>query len=290
MRFGLSLAALAVSSLGLAQLPDVAVFTDLRPTLSLRDKEDIVVRWLDPEGRPSIVGIRFALENGARIKVTQRMQRVPGDPDQLDEAWISLNDEWLLGKQYVPFGVKSLYRESVPGISFNTQLVFDGIPAEAAVFDSGVARPRGFSARIGRPQLGISLAAGDHLAVQGTSLLPFRSPGQAELKGGGWRLAYGLDSTINFASFKLEAEHLVLKDAQAPTSGDRSYSQVKAFIPLPLLPYSLEAIYSHDWTNKDGVLGAAATIPVDMKTSMRPLIRFDKHGFREAALTLRIKL
>ncbi len=290
MRFGVTLAALAVASVGLAQLPDVAVFTDLRPTLSLRDKEEIVVRWLDPEGRPSIVGIRFALENGARIKVTQRMQRVPGDPDQLDEAWVSVNDEWLLGKQYVPFGLRSLYRESVPAISFNTQLVFDGIPAEAAIFDAGVARPRGFSVRVGRPQLGVSVAAGDHLAVQGTSLLPFRSPGQAESKGGGWRLAYGIDSTINFATFKLEAEHLVLRTAQAPTAGDRSYSQVRAYFPLPALPYSLEAIYSHDWTRKDGVLGAATTIPIDLKTSIRPLIRFDKHGFREAALTLRIKL
>lgn len=290
MRRTLLFGVLALAGFSQAQMPDVAVFADFRPTLTLRKGQDTVVRWLDPEGRVSIVGLRLGLENGAKVKVTQRMQRVPGDTDQLDEAWISWNDEWLFGKQYVPFGLRSLYRESVPAISFSTQLVFDGIPAEAAVFDAGEARPRGFSARIGRPSFGVSVATGDHLAVQGTSLLPFRTPGQAESKGGGWTLAYGADAKATLGPVKLEGEVLFLKGAQSPTQHDRAYTQIRAFFQAPSLPYTLEAIYSHDWHDKAGILGGATTIPVDAKTSLRPLIRFDKHGFREAALTLRIKL
>ncbi len=280
----------AACGAALAQLPDVAVFADLRPTLTLRKGEDPYVRWLDPEGRVSIVGLRLGLENGGKVKVTQRMQRVPGDTDQLDEAWISINEEWTLGKQYLPFGLRSLYRESVPAISFNTQLVFDAIPAEAALFDAGEARPRGFSVRIGRPSFGVSIASGDHLAVQGTSLLPFRTPGQAESTGGGWSLAFGADGQLSLGSARIEGEVLFLRGPQSPTTDNRAYTNIRAFFRAVPFPYTLEAMYSHDWRNESGVLGAAATIPLDAKTSLRPLVRFDRAGFREAAVTFRLKL
>lgn len=290
MRHLLVMGLTAAGGAALAQLPDVAVFADLRPTLTFRNGEDPFVRWLDPEGRVSIVGLRLGLENGAKVKVTQRMQRVPGDTDQLDEAWISINDEWILGKQYVPFGLRSLYRESVPAISFNTQLVFDAIPAEASLFDAGEARPRGFSVRIGRPSFGVSIASGDHLAVQGTSLLPFRTPGQAERFGGGWTLAFGADGQLTFGSSRVEGEMIFLRGPQSPTHEERAYTNLRAYIQVPTFPYTLEAMYSHDWREGEGVLGGAATIPLDAKASLRPLIRFDRNGFREAAVTFRLKL
>lgn len=290
MRHLLLIGLAAICGTALAQLPDVAVFADLRPTLTLRQGEVPFVRWLDPEGRVSIVGLRLGLENGAKVKVTQRMQRVPGDTDQLDEAWISINDEWTLGKQYLPFGLRSLYRESVPAISFNTQLVFDAIPAEAALFDAGEARPRGFSMRIGRPSFGVSIASGDHLAVQGTSLLPFRTPGQAEREGGGWTLAFGADAQLRVGSARLEGEVLFLRGPQFPTSESQAFTTIKAFFHARPLPYTLEAMYSHDWRMNEGILGAAATIPLDAKASLRPLIRFDRSGPREASVTFRLKL
>jgi len=284
------LGGVAVCGSALAQLPDVSVFADLRPTLTCRKDEVPFVRWLDPEGRVSIVGLKLGLENGAKVKVTQRMQRVPGDSDQLDEAWISINDEWILGKQYLPFGLRGLYRESVPAISFNTQLVFDSIPAEAALFDGGEARPRGFSVRLGRPSFGVSIASGDHLAVQGTSLLPFRTPGQAERKGGGWTLALGADAQVTVGSARFEGEVLLLRGPQFPTSESQAYTTIRAFFRAAPLPYTLEAMYSHDWREDEGILGAATTIPLDAKTSLRPLIRFDRGGLREAAVTFRLKL
>lgn len=290
MRLLFLLALAAVTGAALAQLPDVSVFADLRPTLTLRRDEVPFVRWLDPEGRVSIVGLSLGLENGAKVKVTQRMQRVPGDTDQLDEAWISINEEWTLGKQYLPFGLRALYRESVPAISFNTQLVFDAIPAEASLFDAGEARPRGFSLRIGRPAFGVSIASGDHLAVQGTSLLPFRTPGEAESKGGGWTLAFGADGQITIGSARLEGEVLVLRGPQFPTTDSQAYTTIKAFFRASPLPYTLEAMYSHDWRQDEGILGAATTIPLDAKASLRPLIRFDRSGLREAAVTFRLKL
>lgn len=286
-------AVLALSCLGAAasaQLPDVAPFADFRFTLRWAEKEKPLVRWTDVDGRASVVGLRFALDNGMRVKVAQRLQKVPGDPDQIDEAWVNLKGEWQAGKQYLPFGRKVLVRESVPALLFNTSLVFEGLPAEAAVFDGGKGRPRGVALRIGRPQWGISAAIGDHLVVQGTSMTPFRAPGQAPGKDRGHRAAYGVDGGFSIAGASVGAEFLLLRDGHTNDDRDQELSDIRATVRLPVAGATLEAGWARNWTFNEDVGRLGAAIPIDFRTSLRPVFRFDRSGFRDLSFVLWIRL
>jgi hypothetical protein len=274
----------------LAQLPDVSVYADLRATVRQQDDGRLNLRWVDPEGRVSVVGLRFVLENGSRIKVSQRFQKVPGDPDALDEAWISLNDEWVFGKLYLPFGRQFLVRESVPAVQFTTQLALDAIPVTVAVFDGGDGRPRGVAFRLGREEYGFSAAFGDHLGVQGTTLSPFRNPGQAPGKGRGWKTLYGADGRLTIGSVRLEGELLLIRNGH--TSGDVNLgcTDIRAFWKPIGSPFSFEAAWSRSWSDSDDVLRFGLTAPLSEKVSLRPPVRIDKDGLREASVTCWLRL
>lgn len=287
---GAGLAAGALATAAQAQLPDVAVFADLRPTLRFESSEAPVLRWLDQEGRASVVGLRFVLENGSRVKLSQRFQKVPGDPDSLDEYWISLNDEWQVGKQYLPFGQKGLIRESVVAARFNTALIIDGLPAEVAAFDGGNGFPRGVCFRIGRQALGVSAAIGDHIGVQGTSLTPLRNPGQAPGQGRGWKSVFGADGTWTKGPLRLTGELVVLRNGHTSDDRNEAIIDLKAAYALPLAGIVADAAWTRSWGESKDMIRLGALVPLSEKASIRPLLRFDRNGFRDLAVTCWVRL
>jgi hypothetical protein len=289
-RLLISAAAAAWAGIAAAQLPDVAVFADLRPTLRFESSEAPVLRWIDQEGRASVVGLRFVLENGSRVKLSQRFQKVPGDPDSLDEYWISLNDEWQVGKQYLPFGQKGLIRESVVAARFNTSLIIDGLPAEVAAFDGGKGFPRGVCFRLGRQALGVSAAIGDHIGVQGTSLTPLRNPGQAPGHGRGWKSAFGADGSWARGPLRLSGEIVFLRNGNTSDDRNEAITDLKASYALPVAGIVADAAWARSWGETRDVIRLGALLPMSDKASLRPLVRFDRNGFRDIAVTCWVRL
>lgn len=284
-----ALAAIFVTAGCLAQTPDVAIFSELRPSLIFRNGDLPLLRWYDIDGRSSVVGFKLALENGARVKVAQRLQRIPGDPDPLDEYFIDLRSEWKIGKQYIPFGRRMIIRESVPAVSFNTSLVFDGLPIEIAAFEGGKNYPRGISFRAGR-NVGISAGIGNHLGVQGSSLTPFRHPSEAPGKGRGYQAMYGLDASINMKGWNLGFEWASLREAENGIDPNLDLSEIRARVKFANLNTTVEAGWARSWVDATDTFRLGAEISAGPKATILPTLRFDKNGFKDICLSALIKL
>ena len=275
----------------MAQSPDVSVFADLRPTISFSSSEDTRLRWYDTSGRHSLVGFRIILENGGRMYVAQRLQKMPGDadPDSLDEWFIELPPEWRAGKQYLPFGQKNIVREAVPAIRFNTTLVFDAVPIEIAYCDAGDERPRGIVGRVGNPNLGVSVATGQHFGIQGTSFTQFRDPGMAAGKGRGYQLMYGIDGSLKFGIATISGEYVALREGETNKDADADLTDFRARFSLPMTGWFAEAAWSRSWQDKQDIYRLSAEIPAADKVSIQPFVRFDHRGFHDGGVVARLR-
>lgn len=284
-------ATLGVVAAGSAQSPDVSVFADLRPTFSFDKGEDTRLRWYDFSGRHSLVGLRVILENGGRMYVAQRLQNMNGDadPDSLDEWFIELPPEWRAGKQYLPFGQKNIVREAVPAIRFNTQLVFDAVPIEIAYCDAGSGRQIGFVGRIGSPNMGASLATGQHFGIQGTSFTQFRSPDYAAGKGHGYKLMYGFDGSVTWGRFTFSGEYVALREGETASDGDADLTDFRARFSFPIAGWFAEAAWSRSWLDRQDIYRLSAEIPAAAKVSLQPFVRFDHKGFHDGGVMARIR-
>lgn len=273
-----------------AQTPDVAIFADLRPTISTNRDEESRFRWYDLNGRHSVVGFRMVVESNARIYVAQRIQQMKGDgdPDGLDEAYIELPPEWRLGKQYIPFGARNLVRESVMGVRFNTELVFESIPTEVAYVDGGQGRPRGVVARVGGPVFGASIATGSNFGIQGTSFTQFRDPDDAVGRGRGYSLMYGADVTFRMGLVDVTAEFVSLRYGETNDDDDKDLTDIKGRISLLGLGY-VEAGWARDWDANRNVLRILAEMPAGQHAILVPCLRLDDDGFRDFGVTARIR-
>lgn len=273
----------------LSQTPDVAVFAEMRPSLMGARNGPTVLSWNDVDGYSSTVGFRLNLENGARMKVAQRLQRMPGDPDSLEEGFVELRSEWRVGKQFMPFGRKALVREAVLGATFNTRLVFDGVPIEVMAFDSGPTRPRGVSARIGS-RFGASFATGNHLVAQGGSLTPFRVLEAAPGTGRGYRLAFGADSAFGWAGGLVTVEYLGLRDGETVDDRSMDLSDLRASWKLGKAEATIEFGWARDWTEAENRFRLAGTWDVSQKVKLMPLVRFDRKGIWDFGIQAVAKL
>lgn len=284
-----ALAVLGIAAGCLAQTPDVAIFSELRPSVTFQNGERPLLRWYDIDGRSSVVGFKLALENGSRVKVSQRLQRIPGDPDPLDEYFIDLRSEWKIGKQYIPFGRRMIVREALPAVSFNTSLVFDGLPIEIAAFDGGKNYPRGVSFRAGR-SVGISAGIGNHLVIQGSSLTPFQHTSDAAGKGRGYRAMYGLDATLAMKGWNLGLEWVSLREAETALDGNQDLSDIRARIKFSDINTTIEAGWARSWIGGTDTFRLGAEVSAGPKATILPTVRFDKRGFKDICLSAFIKL
>src|SRR5688572_31745900 len=106
---------------------------DVNPHFRINADGDSNFRWYDPLGKHSTVGLSMILEPGFRVVVTEKLQRMPTDNDQLDEYYIEDEGNWRVGKQYLPFGRQTLLHESVQGGRVDTNLIIEGLPISFAV-------------------------------------------------------------------------------------------------------------------------------------------------------------
>ncbi|RYG32945.1 hypothetical protein EON81_19445, partial [bacterium] len=154
-----------------AQIPDVRVKVDLGLTTRITDQGRTTFRFFDPLGRPSIVGLSLYLEPGFRFYLGQRIQTIPGGPnDTVDELYLEDEGNWRIGRQYLPFGTGKLLAENANAIRADSNLIFEGLPLSFAAFDNGRGYAQGYVVRIGASNLGLSAALGDRIGASGTSI------------------------------------------------------------------------------------------------------------------------
>ena len=211
MRVPVVAVALALTSLCVAQVPDVQIKLDLSLAYRIDSLGQGRVRWYDYAGRYSTVGLRFTLEPGFKAVVTERLGKIPGnsDAEQLDEYFIEDPGLWRLGKQYIPFG-RGLVRESVIAARGETNLFLEGIPVVAALCDGGTGRPRGVSGRIGG-RVGLSVLVGEYFGASSTSFSPFHVPETSPGSRRGYGFAIGCDGSKRLGSWTIAGEAVALR-------------------------------------------------------------------------------
>jgi hypothetical protein len=272
-----------------AQVPDVRAHADLSLSLDYRNLSDRAnLRLYNPLGRPSTVTLTLLLETGFNVLVSERLQRLPGDStaDIFDETYVEDPGIWRIGKQYLPFGAGRLLRESVPAARIDSNLIAERAPVSLALFNGGDGRQNGFVLRVGR-SVGGTVAIGEHLGISGTSLGIVRHPEEAPGRNSGWKRAFGMDASRRFGKISLSAEiafltggplrDLAVSDLEATVFSD-NYRTVG-------LGYShASGPYNGDTLRIFGRVHAARNVDLE------PLVRWKDNAFRDASVTLRVRL
>lgn len=270
------------ASVAFAQVPDVAPFLELHPSWQVRSTKKSLFEWNDPMGRYSLVGLRMILEPGYRVYVAQRFQKIDGtgDPDTMDEYYVENRGHWRLGKQYLPFGRREILKSTVLAARFDTDLLFDALPLSIAACDGGSGRTRGVVAHIGGP-IGISLAFGNHLGIQGTDLSKFRYLEEAPGIGRGHRFAIGGDTTTSLGSAQLSLEWTSLRRGETDLDTDKDLSDVRLRYKLPGTQYRANMGWSRDWSDRKDFLTFEFDLQDNSKISYMPMLRMEGLTFHD---------
>src|ERR1035438_3057947 len=97
-----------------AQVPDASIKLNIYANYFSEQAGRTTIRLYDALGHLSTVGLRLRTDLGVQVYASQKLQLIPhgGDPDHLDEYYVESPGNWVVGKQYLPFGNGSLFHES----------------------------------------------------------------------------------------------------------------------------------------------------------------------------------
>ena len=277
-----------------AQKLDPVFYVDLRPTFTSTRGGTNEFHWYDRDARPSVVGVRLNLQNGNQIHLSQRLERIEntGDVDSLDEYTLERRGEWKLGKQYLTFGAGGLVRDSAPALSVQTHVVFDRLPATIAIAEAGPGRARGLFARVGR-DTGVSVAVGEHLANQPTSLSTIRNPEDAPGRDHGYGLILGIDARQQMGAFSVVGEFASFQQGQDTSDVDTQVSDLRATWRAAKTSRSAEISllfgWSRDWQSREDFYRISADVQVDRHFIVSPYVRFNRGALAQVGLSSRIR-
>lgn len=272
----------------IAQTPDVVIRIEANPQLRIDSDGKSSFRWYDTLGRHSTVGLSMILEPGFRLFVTERLQRMPTDDDQLDEYYLEDEGNWRVGKQYLPFGQQTLLRESVQAVRVDSTLLIEGLPVSLAFCDGGDGRQKGAVARVGT-WLGVSLALGTHFGIDGTSLALIRDPAGAPGKGRGYKQAVGVDLFKRYRGWRLQAEVVSLREGNTVADREGEVSDLSLSYQQSL-SNSLVLGWSRDWRSDADFFRAQAKLLLMRGVWLEPLLRFRGSEFYDFGMALRMKM
>lgn len=279
-----------LSGIGSAQNPDVAVFLDLRPTLTFGAGYETKYAWYDLAGRPSLAGVNLVLPNGNRAYVAQRLQRMPGtaDPDSIDEYYLEDTGRWRIGKQTLPFGSRTMMSEKVAAIRFDSRLLVSALPFQVAYCDAGPGRERGVAFRVGRG-VGVSGAFGNNFGIQASSFTQFRTPSDAPGKARGHRQALGLDATVPLRNGEFQAEYVGLRSGETALDLSKDLTDLRFIYYVPGSQSTLIVGWSRDWTDGADFFRVEGEFSLANKVRLVPFVRFDGSKSNFGA-SVRVKL
>lgn len=291
MRATTILVALAAAGSCIAQIPDLIVTVDARPTFRIGDTKDIQLRWFDLDGRPSVVGFKALLQDGNRLVVTQRLARYPGngDNDPLDEYYLEAPGDWRLGKQVLPFGQKTLYREAAVAARARTHLVFDAVPIDIAACDSGAGRPRGVIGRIGE-NTGLSFAFGNNFAVSDSAFAAIREDLHGAGANRGYQFLLGFDTVYFTYPVTVEFEAMALRQGETPADSDEEYADLRVWYAIPESSARLGFAYGHRFADRLDSFRFQGEFPIADQVLIMPFVRLGSPGLRQIGTTVRFRL
>ena len=271
-----------------AQAPDLRVRLDLALSFEGRPGGYESARLYSPLGRPSTVGLTLLLENGLNVAISERLGRLPKDPniDLFDEAYVEDPGIYRIGKQYLPFGSGRILRESVLAFRIDSNLIAENLPVSLAVAQGGKDRQNGVVLRVGRG-IGASAAFGEHFGISGTALGLVRHPDEAPGRGRGWAQAFGFDAQQRSGKVSLTGDFVAL--AGGPDPNLSVFDAEAVYVADGYR--TIGAGYSHafgreqnDFYRLFGRLRAARNIDVE------PLVRLKGNDLYDLAVTLRLRL
>lgn len=287
----LFLAAGLGSSVASAQTPDVSVKLDVRLAYGAVNGGNGEIRWYDRLGRYSTVGLAFRLEPGLRVVITEKLQRVAGraDDEPLDEYYVQNGMSWRIGRQYVPFGRDTLYREALRAVRFDTAFAVGDYPLTVVACDNGPRRTRGALAHVQAGPFGISVAGGDHFAISPTALSHLRRPEDAPGEGGGYRALYGFDMAFVRGDWTLFGEAIRFRDGHTVADVDRDAYDVGFRWDHGPDHYAILG-WTQDTAGSSGTLRLQGSSPIARHVWVEPMVRFRNGSFHDLCVALRVKL
>lgn len=283
-------AAVAAAVPAASQFPDAQIKLDLRPTYLSSAGGRTTFRWYDPMGRHSTVGLVLLLEPGFRFFVSQRIQRIDGDPDQdqLDEIYLEDPGNWKIGRAYLPFGQRNIFRESVMGAQADTQLVLAALPLSIAVCDGGKGKQRGAVGRIGG-RVGVSFAVGNHFGIAGTSLNPIRNAFDAPGAGRGHKVVIGGDYVYGIGPFTVQAEYVAFRHGETDLDTNEDVSDLRLTFRSAAPRFRLTGAWSREWNSREDFYRIEGEIALTEKVALTPFLRFSGGQWQDFGIGARVR-
>jgi hypothetical protein len=290
MRASIALLLIAIGSLGFGQTPDVRFKVDALASVRFERSSSAILRGYDIYGKPGTVGLTLVLDAGLRTFVSQRIQRPEAGMDRelLDEFYVEDQGIWKVGKQYIPFGYRSIISESVLAARADTNLLFEGLPISLAFLDAGDGRQSGVAARVGSPQWSASILAGDHFGENAASFGVIRRPELARSRGRGYQRIYGAEFIQRVGKFTFRVEGVA---AERPNSAqDDGFTVWDSTATIQTRRgLGFEFGYSRVVQTAQNFVRLGATSRLDERTTFEPVIRFRDGKFYDAAIQLRFR-
>lgn len=283
----LGLAAFAVPGAG--QVPDLSVKLDLAATY--RDNgSNRTVRLFDPFGGFSSLSFRGTLETGFRFTVVQKLQRArqDGEADGFEEYYLEDEGIWRLGKQFLPFGRQSLYREAALAARGEATLFFEGLPFQVALVDAGKGRQSGVIGRVGEA-FGLSAAFGRHFGIHGTSFALTEELERGRGRGSGYRQMLGADYAQRIGSGTAAFEYLSVSQGERPGSPNRQRWDLSYRASLGQDGSVLVGV---TWLQEEEatLIRFRGSIPAGKNLVLEPYVRSRDGKAWDGGLTMRVKL
>jgi len=236
------------------------------------------------------VGLRLRTDLGFQAYAAQKLQIIPhgGDPDQLDEYYVESPGNWVVGKQYLPFGQGSLLHESALAVRSDLFVTMLELPVTVAACDAGPGRQLGVVARVG-DHFGASAAYGQHFGIAGTSLALIRLPTRAADVGHGYHSVYGVDFDSRQDEWEFRGEALVLRAPETTT--DLTDVVVDATVHYdPSAQRGFEVGVTHSARERADFVRFQAFIKPISKVSIEPMVRFKNAQLFDVSVSLHVKL
>ena len=280
----------ACAGLAAAQTPDVQVKADLGPSFSNKTVGGSNSHWYDPFGHHSVVSLQFSLEPGFRAYVSQKIERIrhDGDTSQIDESYVEDAGVWRAGKQYLPFGLQRIMRESVVAVRSDTDLFLRVLPMSIAACDAGHGRQRGLVGRIGSNSAGVSFAIGQHFGISGTSLTEARLPEQSPGVGNGYDRVLGIDASRKLGAVSFAGEYVILRAGEHGAE-DKDAMDLTATL-APSLSRSITLGYSTATSPGIQSLRLQGSFVVAQSLWLEPWVRTRNGKVFDTGVTLRVRL
>lgn len=273
-----------------AQIPDVKVRLDaVMSYVQARDGAS-KIRYYSLFGKHGTAALIFQLEPGFTGFLSQKLERIPNDPDRdsVDEAYIEDEGIWRVGKQYLPFGSGNILRESVIAVRADTTLVLEELPIRVAFCDAGEGRQRGMVARLGQ-NLGASIAFGEHFGINGTAFSQIRRPEESPGRGRGWKRAFGFDVNQQYGKVNVKGEAVLLREGHTALDDDLAVFDVTAnWIPNGFSEITLG--YSRESRRGNDFYRAIVELEATENVTLRPFARMRSGRLWDLGIEVRVRL